>query len=253
MGNVARPMLAEVLAALTELPADVWDVALAERSPGWHARPVLGSAQVRFHLEVGGAAVDAGPRATWTVTDPADAQETLVARGLLPEGWCGDVRRAWWCAACEGDGYRKPTDDTDTDPYTGGGIWRCSACGSSAAGRGLLECAATIPDLVAVTSLGWDAVHRAEEYALEAPARLREYGCPQPERVVWRVGERGKHWHKVRGCGNAMVTLEGVAYNERSKPKCAPVAALWEMGLALDTITADAVRIVVPPVGGGRG
>jgi hypothetical protein len=128
VGNVARPMLAEVLAALTELPADVWDVALAERSPGWHARPVLGSAQVRFHLEVGGAAVDAGPRATWTVTDPADAQETLVARGLLPEGWCGDVRRAWWCAACEGDGYRKPTDDTDTDPYTGGGIWRPSAC-----------------------------------------------------------------------------------------------------------------------------
>jgi len=32
-----------------------------------------------------------------------------------------------------------------------------------------------------------------------------------------------------------------------------PAEAIWEMGLALDAITADAVRIVVPPVGGGRG
>jgi hypothetical protein len=171
------------------------------------------------------------------LTDPAEAQECLVARGLLPEGWCGDVRRGWWCATCGGTGWR-----------LGVGYHRgCYDC------RQRSDRPSNIPDLVAVTSLGWDAVHRAEEYALEAPARLREYGCPQPERVVWRVGERGKHWHKVRGCGNAMVTLEGVAYNERSKPKCAPVAALWEMGLALDTITADAVRIVVPPVGGGRG
>lgn len=44
MGDLARPMLAEVLACVEGL------------------------------------------------TDPADAQEALVARGLLPEGWCGDVR-----------------------------------------------------------------------------------------------------------------------------------------------------------------
>jgi hypothetical protein len=162
------------------------------------------------------------------LTDPAEAQECLVARGLLPEGWCGDVRRGWHDRQARDDGW---------------GDWRDV----------VLPAPRTIPDLVAVASLGVPALLRAETLAREAPARLREYGCPQPERVVWRVGERGKHWHKVRGCGNAMVTPEGVVYNERSKPPCAPVAALWEMGLALDTITADAVRIVVPPVGGGRG
>lgn len=164
------------------------------------------------------------------LTDPAEAQERLVARGLLPEGWCDVARRGWH--------ERQACDD-------GWGVWRDA----------VLPAPRTTPDLVAVASLGWDAVHRAEEYALEAPARLREYRCPQPQRVAWRVGERGTPGAVVFTRGLTMLARSGrIFINGRLDGRAASSAeALWQMGLALDAITADAVRIVVPPVGGSRG
>lgn len=234
MGDVARPMLAEDLAALTELPADVWAPALGER-----VRPVLDAIHgVRFDLEVPGATVGAGPRASWLHTGPAEAQETLVARGLLPEGWCGDVRRGWYCAGCAERGDQHTT----TAPHT-------------------------IPDLVAVASLGVPAILRAETLARDACAALREYGCPQPERVVWRVGERRETKDRVlahawvSGSAEQILSCEGRWYTGSTRDgivirkrswagDVGAACALWKMGLALDAIDREAVRIVAPPVGG---
>ena len=231
MGDVARPMLAEDLAALTELPADVWAPALGERSPGWCVRPVLDAIHgVRFDLEVPGATVGAGPRASWLHTGPAEAQETLVARGLLPEGWCGDVRRGWYCAGCAERGDQHTT----TAPHT-------------------------IPDLVAVASLGVPAILRAETLARDACAALREYGCPQPQRVVWRVGERARAdallWrdsihNRVQVSARGVVLVHGRLDVRPERRVVAGIEALWLSGLALDAIDREAVRIVVPPVGG---
>jgi hypothetical protein len=43
--------------------------------------------------------------APWTITDPTDAQEALVARGLLPEGWCDVARRGWHERQARDDGW----------------------------------------------------------------------------------------------------------------------------------------------------
>ena len=229
MADVARPRLAEVLAALTGVAA--WD------------------RRVSIELDAAGASGAHGgfsQHYPWENIGPADAQETLVARGLLPDGWCGDVRRRWCCATCGGTGSVRKSET----------LWfLCDWCIF-----GVTDHAATIPDLVAVASLGWDAIQRAEELAREACAALREYGCPQPERVVWRVGERDGLrrvwserrrgvWCDLRASGGVSVddgALRRGFYNDR-------VAELWDSGLALDATTADAVRIVVPPVGGSDG
>lgn len=263
MGDVARPMLAEVLAVLTELPADVWAPALGERSPGWCVRPVLDAIPgVRFDLEVPGATVGAGPRASWLHTSPAEAQETLVARGVLPEGWCGDVRRGWWCPVCSGRGVVTYQTEGGLED-DGCGV--CAVDDPDATGgvrlTGYTPHAATIPDLVAVASLGWTAIDCAEELAREACRTLREYGCPQPERVVWRVAPKFHRydtvWSRDVRRGETMVLVRDgrldvpLGFGQIKRHIILPVEALWEMGLALDAIT-DAVRIVAPPVGGGR-
>ncbi len=115
----------------------------------------------------------------------------------------------------------------------------------------------TIPDLVAVASLGLAAIQRAEELAREACRALAQFGCPTPERVVWRVGQRSPAdavlWRdrdlvvvSVRG-----VVLVGGRLDVRPDRRVvASAEALWDSGLALDRITRDAVVVVVPPVGG---
>ena len=223
-------MLAEVLAVVTGVPY-------------WHRRVVLGIGvdHVSAIHDSGGHVVDW----PWTITDPAEAQETLVARGLLPEGWCDVARRGWH------DRRLRSIEAGRLQGYD-------AACPSPR----------TIPDLVAVTSLGWLAIQRAEELAREACHTLREYGCPQPDRVVWRVGhpQPAKEvlvvlcpWEKNNET-STWVGVDGVLHDTRwycgapkSKLTIGPASSLWDSGLALDAITADAVRIVVPPVGGGRG
>ena len=190
MGDVARPMLAEVLAAVEGL------------------------------------------------TDPAEAQERLVSRGLLPEGWCGDGRRGW------ASNYAMPAGSPfDNLPMLGP-----NPC--------------TIPELVAVASLGWPAIQRAEELARAACAALREYGCPTPERVVWRVAPKFHRydtvWSRdVRKAETMVLVRDGRfdvpdGFGRIVRHIILPAEVLWLDGLALDAITADAVRIVAPPVGGVR-
>lgn len=216
MADLARPMLAEVLAALTGTSAGEW--ACDRRS---------------FRIATSGASINMRPTVPWTTTDPAEAQETLVARGLLPEGWCDVAQRGWWCARCA----KRCDRHTKTVP-------------------------STIPDLVAVASLGWPAIHRAETLARDACAALREYGCPQPERVVWRVGERARAdallWrdsihNRVQVSARGVVPVHGRLDVRPERRVVAGIEALWLSGLALDAIDREAVRIVVPPVGGSRG
>lgn len=219
MADLLRSALPEVLAALTGTDVRCW--------------------QLRLETGVGlgaGHAVSLDATWPWLHAGPAEAQELLSERGLLPEGWCGDPRRGWYCETCNGTGWR-----------LGLGYHReCYDC------RQRDDRPSTISDLVAVASLGWPAIQRAEELAREACRALRAYGCPQPERVVWRVGYRmlpGDFAWRLRGPygvqrDGAASFPGGVVGPVRS------VAALWKMGLALDAITPDAVQIAVPPVAG---
>ena len=241
MGDVARPMLAEVLATLTGTEADTWS---------FDRRSVVrvGADGAQWTPVGVGWASDTAP---WITTDPAEAQELLSERGLLPDGWCGDVRRGWYCEACDSYGTQRimpfsvyGVDDREVP---------CERCGGGPR---------TIPDLVAVASLGWTAIDCAEELLREACRALREYGCPQPERVVWRVGERrteSRCWIErtrrvsIGGDGRRWLTTPDQRYCENDDgDEIKPIAALWLSGFALDVIDRDAVRVVVPPVGGVR-
>lgn len=228
MADPARPALPEVLAALTDTDADLWGACRSVAADG----AVVGT--------LGNTNVPCVVR--WTATDPTDAAELLVTRGVLPEGWHGDTRRGWACPGCGGRGCGPG--------FTG--PERCVEGGPDY----------TIPDLVAVASLGWPAIQRAEELARAACHALREYGCPTPERVVWRVGDRGPVHREVYArdvgypggimlCANGSCTAEAPAGNVCSID-ARTARELWTSGLALDRITPDAVVVVVPPVGGVR-
>lgn len=230
MGDLARPALPEVLAALTDTDADLWGACRSVAADG----AVVGT--------LGNTNVPCVVR--WTATDPTDAAELLVTRGVLPEGWHGDTRRGWACPGCGGRGCGPG--------FTG--PERCVEGGPDY----------TIPDLVAVASLGWPAIQRAEELARAACHALREYGCPTPERVVWRVGNRRAlkgQWFPIAWTApggsipafSDVLSTRGVWYPEHGDSVDVPAARdLWTSGLALDRITPDAVVVVVPPVGGVR-
>ena len=190
----------------------------------------------------------------WTVTDPRDAMELLQTRGLAPED---DVRRGFWCSRCAGSGV------VTVGPFDAPERGNCSVEDADVTGGlrrvGHLPEPDTIPELVAYTSLSVPAILRAEELARETVARLRPWGCPQPERVVWRAGDRGPCDHAMwRGAGyngNVAISRRGVLFVHADDGMSGPVPPacdLWDMGLALDSITADAVTICVAPVGGAR-
>ena len=227
MGDLARPALPEALAALTDTDADLWGACRSVAADG----AVVGT--------LGNTNVPCVVR--WTATDPTDAAELLVTRGVLPEGWHGDTRRGWACPGCGGRGCGPG--------FTG--PERCVEGGPDY----------TIPDLVAVASLGWPAIQRAEELAREACLALREYGCPAPQRVVWRVGSFRRYdtvWSRdVRKTETMVLVRDGRfdvpdGFGRIMRHIILPAEALWTSGLALDAITPDAVVVVVPPVGGVR-
>ena len=229
MADLARPALPEVLAALTSEP----------HAPAWESvaqRVVAGPEDVRI-CALPDTYVILPARWPWTTTDPTEAAELLVTREVLPAGWHGDTRRGWLDRVAADDGW---------------GDWRSV----------VLPTPRSIPDLVAVASLGWPAIQRAEELARAACHALREYGCPTPDRVVWRVGDRGPAHREVYArdvgypggimlCANGSCIAEAPAGNVCSIDARA-ARELWDSGLALDRITPDAVVVVVPPVGGVR-
>ena len=246
MADLARPALPEVLAALTSEP----------HAPAWESvaqRVVAGPEDVRI-CALPDTYVILPARWPWTTTDPTEAAELLVTREVLPAGWHGDTRRGWHCEACKGTGNGKsrhygtaPCEVCCPDPER---PWERT---------GYTMNPRTIPDLVAVASLGWPAIQRAEELARAACHALREYGCPTPDRVVWRVGKRNEQkivWIKngpeamrLRSDGGFLVIHH---YGDAVDSDVQAARELWDSGLALDRITPDAVVVVVPPVGGVR-
>lgn len=228
------PALAAVLGALT-------------RRDEWWWRNALAGRRGPLHMDHEGVSVFV-PRASgrpgithmvgWSAADARDAQEILVARGLLPDGWCDATQRGWYCDAC--DNYGTWRIATTMYPH-GTREVPCERCFGGPR---------VITDAVAVGALGAPATQRAEQLVREALHVMREHGCPQPTRVAWRVGYRmlsGDFAWRLRGSygvqRNGAASFPGVV----AGPVRA-VAELWRMGLALDGID-DAVRIVVPSVG----
>lgn len=235
-----RPALADVLAVLTGTQPAQW-------SPESYRVTAVTCHWAERRPPPQGMGVDGG--VPLTVTDPAEAFETLIARGVLPDAFAGDERRAFWCVHCFGRG-------TFFDEYAGGSVsWPCEYCAppDHDAGSGLCASPPTIPALVAWASLGPAAILRAEELAREAVRRLRQWGAPQVERVVWRVGARPIVDHAAWRSSRAALSHSGVLIGHADHGHSGPIdaaCALWDEGLALDAITADAVPIVVPPIGG---
>lgn len=228
MTDVQRPALAPVLAALTDLPMEVWAVWLAE--PPSPIEVYDHSACVRLaQWRPQGYAM--GPVA-WITRDPAEAWEILDARGLLPP----DGSRGFWC--------RRVSYDTPD---------------------GYVDRPATIPDIVAWASLGAEAIVTAEALCCEIAPALARVGVvtDRCERVVWRVrdtsqGVRGPivdYWQRRDGATVLMAdgTLDVPnGFSSFKRETIAPVRALWDMGLALERVGAECV-LCAPPIGGSRG
>lgn len=215
--GLQRPGLADVLAALTGDERDWWDYQLfLARTVTLQSGGVYTDSEGLRNLRRDGAV-------PWITKDTREALELLQTRGLAPED---DVRRR----------------------FIAGPEWRTGAAPDSP--LAMFGVPFTIPDLVAYASLGPAAILRAEELARETVARLRPWGCPQTERVVWRVGEREPReeiaWESEHG--TYAVSRDGLGLSPQY-PTEQSAHDLWLAGLCVDSITADAVTLVVPPVG----
>lgn len=146
---MTRPALADVLAA----------VCCDTHCAGWWRAEI--AAGMRVGCDSRGAST---PTATvpWSHATTADALDVLDARGLLPEHWSDPVRAPrWWCPWCD----------------TPGDLPLPSTEGMSAESCPDHNAPPSHPALVAVASLGADALARAEELVAET----------WRARIVWRV------------------------------------------------------------------
>lgn len=247
--TVARPALAQVLATVTDRPVGHWIAEL--RSPAFRGRWEIerySGPRLCWHVETDfGRKTTARRSVPLTITDPAEALEAMVTRGVLPQSFAGDASRAWWCAICERRGLRA----TDA---------RCAYGGGTAP--------SSILDLLAWASLGPAQIEQAEELAREAVRWLASWGVEKRDRrIVWRVAARtddlnrfvwGDDEHRLHadgGVSHAMPHSEGGGrswFVTNPLGWCSPATALWDMGLALDAIDGDALVLVCPPLGGSN-
>lgn len=146
-----RPALAAVVSALTG--GDVLDVLSVERR-GCLVTSSFSSRQ-RFR--------------SWSHRTAAGALEALVARGLAPDHWCDPARAPRWSplAECEHLGELDRPSMTEI-------LCQCAVCRGETA-------PSSHHALVAVLSLGVDAVSRAEHIAVDGWG-----GVP----VAWRMTGR---------------------------------------------------------------
>lgn len=229
-GDVLRPALGDVLAALTDTAPEQW-------APESYRVTSVTTRWVGRRHPPRGMGVDGG--VPLVVTDPREALEILQTRGIAPED---DERRFFRCA-CDGKPIVTPARGGQAIPY-------CVRCGyydePSAPQRPeyAVPNPQTIPDLVAWASLGTAAILRAEELARD----LQRRRWVQNERVVWRVRRRlpgdVAAWRRSPWTPDH---IDGIDHGH-AQPR--GVGDIWLMGLAIDSITDDAITLVVPPISG---
>lgn len=94
----------------------------------------------------------------WAVETPADAVEVLATRALWPWPVGDDASPRWWCERCQGCGWLP-------------GWQHCECVGDPEHEYGHTADPPTLAALVAVASLGVDALRRAEGLALQLVGR----------------------------------------------------------------------------------
>ena len=169
-----RSALPEVLAALTAdgdpRLAEFWRVAVRPYEPPAKITKrvdVTDKGVATFDVIDGLDPLRCVALQRWAHASPADALAALVEARLIPEHWL-DPERAprGWCEACGGSGRRHAPGVTLPVP--------CFVCWD---GMGHTAAPPSHPSLVAVASLGADALARAEAIVAET----------WRARVVWRV------------------------------------------------------------------
>lgn len=185
--------------------------------------------------------------------------EALGAAGLLPDGWATDTRRAWVCWACVNG---VPLEALDDPPhrlpgeraYGPGAVAlrpdRCDVCD----GKGARVLPPAVGSLVAWASLGVEGIARVEALARAAVVSLRAVGCPQTDRVLWKVGN-GKPIREDKGGvfryqSNPLMFVfagDGPATAERFG-RVETATALRASGHALYRATPDGITLVTPRV-----
>lgn len=173
----------------------------------------------------------------WRHADPREAYECLQTRELIPPD---DDRRGFVSTATMTNGA-----SCDVPDY--------------------------MPALVVYGSLGVATILRAEVLARAAALRLRPWGVGvstdtdgvqvATDRIVWLVGvlpqaTKAVAFFRKDGTGvRVAATSDGSiirGYGEdwsKETGKIKPIVDLWETGIALDSITTNAITLVVPPIG----
>lgn len=235
MADIARPALAEVLAAITTRPVGHWRAEVASpafvgverispRGVQWTVRldPHRATTQTRHASlrqtepayearRVGNTLTRVEVAPAHTIT-PAEAVEALATAELWP--WeIGDERARWWCGVCGGSGaLRYFTEHGPESDF-------CDTCAEDDAeatgGARKTGHTADPPShafLVAVASLGAPMLRRVTHTLAREIARAA--GCPDA-RVVWRVMSReaieehhnqtrAEWWRRTREYGGAI-------------------------------------------------
>lgn len=165
---------------------------------------------------------------------PAEAYESLIARGFLPVEWSPNPRRAFRCAKCAGLGGL----DMDADHARRA----CDVCnpGSTRAsdGAGSLAYPDSIPTLVAWFALGANTIARAESIARDGVRRVaQELGIDAPHRVLWIVRSVASE----PGDATWSVIAGRLATD------------LSALGVTLYGVTAESVALAIPGIGVSNG
>lgn len=148
------------------------------------------------------------------ISNAAEAFETLCARGVLPDSWAGDVRRAFVHKDRPDDGWGDELDVLTPHPHT-------------------------IPALVSWASLGRKVIQQAEETARHGADMM----TIRPPVVVWRV---------VRTTPAPSGVL--LWQYERQRKLCgegvlAPCDALALMGIMWVYANDREIMLAIPPIG----